>query len=115
MTTRASQKQHDHSVFDSDLTGSDFDLAVLRRLLSWVVPHSKAAIASGVLVVAASILAVLGPVVISRVVIDGILLPTSGFEAPTFGMQALTDWLSAESGVSRLAAACTVYSVLVIV
>ena len=67
----------DHSIFDAELSGQSFHFRYLARLLGWMRPYLGLALASGALVVVASVLAVLGPVVISRVVIDGILLPTS--------------------------------------
>ncbi len=105
--------QRDHSVFEAELSGRAFDLHLLRRLLRWMRPHLGLAALSGFFVVAASVLAVLGPVVISRVVIDGILVPESGVVAPTFGMASAADWVARTTGFSPLAAGCALYGALV--
>ena len=104
----------DHSVFDSDVAGASFDFALLRRLLSWVRPHAVPAAASAALVILASILAVLGPVVVSRVVIDGILVGGEGIAAPAFGMQSAVEWLEAQTGCTPLTAACLLWAALII-
>jgi ATP-binding cassette subfamily B multidrug efflux pump len=111
----ATREERDHSVFDAELSGQAFDFQLLRRLLRWMRPHWARAALSGIFVVAASILAVLAPVVLARVVIDGILVPESGFTAPTFGMREAAAWLAAVTGFGPLGAACTLYALLVVV
>jgi len=102
----------DYSVFEADLAGKTLDLRLLFRLLGWVRPHLRTALGSGVAVLAASGLAVLGPVLLGRVVIDGILLPGSASTVPSFGMQALTDAGVSASGLPPLAVACVLYALL---
>ncbi len=102
----------DYSVFDSDLAGKALDVRLLLRLLRWVRPHLRPALWSSAAVLAASLLVVLGPVVVSRVVIDGILYPTSGSAAPTFGMDAATAWIAGATGLGMLPAACLLYALL---
>lgn len=102
--------ERDHSIFDADLAGQTFHFQYLARLLRWVKPYLGMAVASGALVVVASVLAVLGPVVISRVVIDGILLPESGWVAPLFGMGDLAAFVARATGLSPLPAACVLYA-----
>jgi ATP-binding cassette subfamily B protein len=104
----------DYSVFDSELSGQTFSFQLLRRLIGWMRPHRGRAAASGAFVVAASVLAVLAPIIISRVVIDGILMDASGFTAPMFGMDAATAWVAGTTGLPPLAAACTLYSAMVV-
>ncbi len=102
----------DYTVFDAELSGQTFSFRLLRRLLRWVRPHVGRAAASGAFVVVASVLAVLGPVILSRVVIDGILMPESGFAAPSFGMDAAAAWMDRATGFGPLGAACTLYAVV---
>ena len=102
----ATRDQRDYSVFDAELSGKPFSLQLLRRLMGWMRPHRRPAIASGLFVVAASVLAVLAPVILSRVVIDGILVPESGLVAPKFGMDTATVWIQQWTGLSPLMAAC---------
>jgi ATP-binding cassette subfamily B multidrug efflux pump len=106
----------DHSVFDADLSGSAFDLELLRRLFGWLRPHWKQALASAALVILSSTLVVLGPVVVSRVVIDGILHPapaaSGADQVLQFGMGSATRAIEGWTGLPSLAAACLLYGLL---
>jgi ATP-binding cassette subfamily B protein len=104
----------DHSVFDAELAGQSFSFRLLRRLLGWLRPQRGRAAASGLFVMAASVFAVLAPVILSRVVIDGILVPESGVTAPMFGMDLAASWVQQLTGLGPLAAACVLYAATVI-
>lgn len=104
-----SATRRDYGVFDAELAGKGFDGRLMRRLLVWMKPHAGNAAWSGVLVLIASVLAILMPVVITRVVIDGLLVSDQPVRLPDFGMNALTDAFAAVSGLGHLAAACAVY------
>jgi ATP-binding cassette subfamily B protein len=104
-----SAARRDYGVFDAELAGKGFDGRLMRRLLVWLQPHAGDAAWSGVLVLVASVLAILMPVVITRVVIDGLLVSDQPVRLPDFGMNALTDAFAAVSGLGHLAAACAVY------
>jgi ATP-binding cassette subfamily B protein len=108
-------RQRDYSVFDAELSGQAFDFRHLKRLLGWLRPHRSLALWSALFVVVASVLAVLAPVVISRVVIDGLLVSQGGFHAPTFGMQDATSEIARVTGLDPLLSACVLYGGLVIV
>ena len=86
---------------------------LLRRLLRQLRPFRAAALGSAGCVLAASLLAVLMPVVTTRVVIDGLLVRTPGVAAPNFGMQAAADALQRATGFSPLIAAGLLYAALV--
>jgi ATP-binding cassette subfamily B multidrug efflux pump len=111
---QTSASERDYSVFDSELSGQAFDFRLLRRLLGWLRPHRRRAAWSLLFVIAASVLAVLGPVVISRVVIDDILLPGEGIAAPKFGMGEAAAFLAGATGLSPLASACLLYGIIVV-
>ena len=106
--------RRDHSVFDADLTGRTFDPQVTRRLLGFLRPYRGWLLASTALVFLASLLAVWMPVVMSRVIIDGVLYPSTGGAAPDFGMRDAHAWLEAATGLPPLPAACLLYALLVI-
>ena len=103
----------DHSVFDAELTGRGLRGALVRRLLRRVRPFRAAAFASAACVLVASLLAVLMPVVTTRVVIDGLLVRGPGIAAPDFGMQAAADAVQRATGASPLVAAGLLYAALV--
>jgi ATP-binding cassette, subfamily B, multidrug efflux pump len=102
----------DYGVFDADLAGKALDLALLRRLFQWVKPHRRALLISGVLIVAASVLAIAMPVIISRVVIDGLLASSQPVRMPDLGMNALAGAIASVSGWDPIVAACALYLLL---
>ncbi|MDD9963060.1 MAG: ABC transporter ATP-binding protein [Gammaproteobacteria bacterium] len=109
--TAASVKR-DYAMFDADLSGKALNLSLLRRLLRWLKPYRVTFALSGVLVLIASTLQVLLPVVVSIVVIDRIIQGNTDHQAPDFGMADIADWLSNTLGAHPLAAACILYAAL---
>lgn len=99
----------DHSVFDADIHGQAMNLHYLGRILGWAKPHAGTGIASIGLVLLAATLTVLLPVLIGRVVIDGVLFDTPSNTAPDFGLTWLTlsvsDWLD----TSTMTGACALF------
>ena len=109
--TAASVKR-DYAMFDADLSGKALNLSLLRRLLRWLKPYRVTFALSGALVLIASTLQVLLPVVVSIVVIDRIIQGNTDHQAPDFGMADIADWLSNTLGAHPLAAACILYAAL---
>ena len=100
----------DHSIFDADLSGELLNLSLLGRLWKWLKPYRKTLLASAVLVLLSSLLAVLMPIVLTVVVIDHIILGTR--ETPSLGMVSVQQWVSGLLDLSPIAAACLIYGVL---
>ena len=105
----ALDKKRDHSVFEADIEGQAMNLQYLKRIASWVGPHKRLALVSIVLVVLASALAVLMPVLLSRVVVDGILMDSPNSLIPDFGLFQLNQWAQKLTGFSEISTACIVY------
>ena len=82
----------DHAIFDADIHGQSANMVYLARIFSWLAPHKKLATVSVLLVVAASFIAVLLPVLISRVVIDNIIIGQADLVMPDFGLNSLMTW-----------------------
>ena len=114
-TINNDQAKRDHSVFEADIEGQAMNLQYLKRIAGWVKPHKKAAIVSIILVLFASALAVLLPVLLSRVVVDGILMDTPNALIPDFGLLALTQWVSELGGISEVSAACCIYAIFILI
>ena len=114
-TINNDQAKRDHSVFEADIEGQAMNLQYLKRIAGWVKPHKQAAIISIVLVLFASALAVLLPVLLSRVVVDGILMDTPNALIPDFGLLALTQWVSKLGGISEVSAACCIYAIFILI
>ncbi|MEZ5550998.1 MAG: ABC transporter ATP-binding protein [Pseudomonadales bacterium] len=104
------RKVLDHSIFDADIEGQSMNMQYLRRILGWVAPHRRLAILSVVLVLVASTLAILLPVVVTRVIIDGVILGEPDVLLPDFGMITLTSWVSGLTGWQPLVSACVLYA-----
>lgn len=105
-----SAPQKDYSIFEDDIDTRRFDLHLIWRLTKWIAPYRGRMFAALALVLLAASAAVLAPVVVSRVVVDGILLPASGTHAPDFGQKALTFWLHEATGLPTLVVACGLYA-----
>ncbi|HEY4344156.1 MAG TPA: ABC transporter ATP-binding protein [Parvibaculum sp.] len=101
----------DYSVFEDDIDIRKFEMRLIWRLTRWIAPYRGQMLLALLLVLLAASAAVLAPVVISRVVVDGILLPASSGHAPDFGQKALAAWLNAATGLHPLVVACGLYAV----
>ncbi|MGA1677322.1 MAG: ABC transporter ATP-binding protein [Pseudomonadales bacterium] len=101
-----------YALFEADISGAVLNLALLRRLLRWLRPYRLTFALSAVLVLVASTLQVLMPVVLSLVVIDHIIQGATSSRAPDLGMIDLTEWLADSFSVHPLVAACGLYILL---
>lgn len=110
--------QRDYSIFDNDIEGKRLDGQLLRRLMSWLKPYRMRIALAVVCVLLGASAAVLAPVIVTRVVIDGLLLPSTGntgsLEAPDMGQRALVAWLSGQTALSALLSASLIYAVWVL-
>ncbi len=102
----------DHAMFDAELSGQVLNLRLLRRLLRWIKPYRITVLVSSLLILIASGLQVLLPVIISLVVVDHVIMGTDQRVTPDLGMIDMTDWLTATFGAPPLVAACILYAVL---
>ena len=103
--------ERDYSVFEADISGSALNLTLLRRLLGWLRPYKGLIAISSILVLVASALQILLPIVISLVVIDHILRGNSSNNSPDFGLVELNVTLSEFFGLPPLIIACGMYVV----
>ena len=101
----------DHSIFDAEIHGQALNMQYLRRILTWVRPHRRLAGISIAFVLLASLLGVLMPVIITRVVIDGVIMGNPDATMPDFGMNDLTAWVMAATGLEPVYAACLLFGV----
>jgi len=103
--------ERDYGVFEADIEGRGFDFSLIRRLLAWLAPYRWTVAGALGCVLLAATSAVLAPVVITRVVVDGILLPQSGTEAPDFWQKELVALLADVTGQHQLIMACAMFLV----
>lgn len=104
--------QRDYTIFETDISGAVLNMQLLRRLLRWLAPYKLQLMLSTVLVLLASTLQILLPIIISLVVIDHILRNESSSDTPDFGMIEFNDALAATLDLPPLLAACVLYAVL---
>ncbi|ABS62440.1 ABC transporter related [Parvibaculum lavamentivorans DS-1] len=108
---RPEKKTRDYTIFDDEMETRGFDFGLIVRLMRWMRPYRRQGLIALVFVLLAASAAVLAPVVVSRVVVDGILLPTSDAGAPDFGQKALNAFLSSLLDLHPIVAACILYGV----
>jgi len=113
-STANRRSQRDYSMFDAELSGAVLNMSLLRRLLSWMKPYRLTFATSAALVLLASSLQVLLPVIISIVVIDHIIRGETENVTPDLGMVDITEWLAGTLQIHPLLAACALYSMLYI-
>ena len=73
MNTTTKNTPRDYAMFDADISGAVLNLHLLRRLLKWLAPYKVSLAVSTVLVLIASTLQVMLPMIISLVAIDHII------------------------------------------
>ena len=96
-------------MFDADISGAVLNLQLLRRLLKWLVPYRRSLAVSTVLVLIASTLQVMLPIIISLVAIDHIIRGESDADSPDFGLIEFNQNLANTLGLPELLAACLLY------
>jgi ATP-binding cassette, subfamily B, multidrug efflux pump len=105
-------QERDYAMFDADLTGQVLNLNLLGRLLGWLKPYKVMIAVSAVLILIASALQVLLPVVISLVVVDHVIMGNVESRTPDMGMVAAMQWIAARFDLHPLAASVLLYAVL---
>jgi len=108
-TPRPERRARDYTVFDDEMETRGFDFRLVGRLMHWLRPYRRQGYIALLFVLLAASAAVLAPVVVSRVVVDGILLPTTDEGAPDFGQKALNALLADLFTLHPLVAACLLY------
>ncbi|MFV2090885.1 MAG: ABC transporter transmembrane domain-containing protein, partial [Pseudomonadales bacterium] len=111
----SSPLRRDYSMFDAELSGAVLNFSLLRRLLGWMKPYRVTLGISALLILAASTLQVLLPIIISLVVIDHIIRGETETLTPDLGMVDATEWISTTLAVHPLLAACILYSLIYVV
>ncbi len=111
----SSPLRRDYSMFDAELSGAVLNFSLLRRLLGWMKPYRVTLGISALLILAASTLQVLLPIIISLVVIDHIIRGETETLTPDLGMVDATEWISTTFAVHPLLAACILYSLIYVV
>ncbi len=107
--------KRDHAMFDAELSGAVLNMHLLGRLMKWLKPYRMSLIASTILVLIASYAAVVMEIVISRVLVDYIIVGDTESVMPDLGMIELTQWVELHTGLSPLFSAGVLFFLLMIV
>jgi len=102
----------DHAMFDAELSGAVLNLQLLNRILFWIRPYRLRLFASAILILATSFLTVIMEIIISRVLVDYIIIGEANSNMPDLGMIKLTQWLELQTGLPPLYAAGAIFFVL---
>ena len=112
MNTTANKDQRDYAMFDADISGAVLNMQLLRRLLRWLAPYKVSLAVSTVLVLMASTLQVMLPIIISLVAIDHIIRGESNADSPDFGLIEINQDIASTLGLPELMSACLLYGVI---
>ena len=112
MVKKVPAVKRDYAIFEADISGAVLNMQLLRRLLRWLAPYKLQLLLSTVLVLLASTLQILLPIIISLVVIDHVLRDESSTDTPDFGMIEFNQSLAGTLDIPPLLAACILYGVL---
>jgi len=107
--SRVPRHPDEYAAFDAELSGRAVEGRLLGRLLAWLEPYRRELVVSIFAVLAASLFAVLMPVVVSRVVIDGLLVADQPVRLPDLGMIDAHAALVRLTGLEPLLAAAVLY------
>ena len=110
LPTDQPHNKRDYSMFDADLSGNVLNLYLLKRLLQWLKPYRRALAVSTILVLTASTLQVLLPIIISIVAIDHIIRGESDGDSPDFGLIRVNESLADFFSIPPLMTACLLYA-----
>ena len=107
--------ERDHAMFDAELSGAVLNMHLLGRLMRWLKPYRWNLIVSTVLVLLASYAAVVMEIVISRVLVDYIIVGDTESVMPDLGMIELTRWVEGQTGLSSLLSAGVLFFILMMI
>jgi ATP-binding cassette subfamily B protein len=101
-------------MFDAELSGAVLNMHLLGRLVRWLKPYRFRLILSTVLVLIASYAAVVMEILISRVLVDYIIVGETESPMPDMGMIELTIWVERQTGLSSLNSAGLLFFIVMV-
>ncbi|HJN49891.1 MAG: ABC transporter ATP-binding protein [Pseudomonadales bacterium] len=111
---RPSEARRDYAMFDAELSGAVLNMHLLGRLMAWLKPYRITLVLSAFLILFTSYVAVIMEIIISRVLVDYIIVGERDSPMPDLGMIDLTIWLEGRLGVEPIYAAGLIFLVLLI-
>ncbi|HIL82651.1 MAG: ABC transporter ATP-binding protein [bacterium] len=114
MTNEVTSNSRDHSMFDAELSGAVLNMHLLGRLVRWLKPYRFRLVLSTALVLVASYAAVVMEILISRVLVDYIIVGETESPMPDMGMIELTIWVERQTGLSSLNSAGLLFFIVMV-
>ena len=105
----------DHSVFETELSGAVLNFQLLARIFFWLRPYRLKLVLSAILVLIASFAAVLLEILISRVLVDYIIMKDSDSLMPDMGMISLTQFLERETQFGDLVSVGLIFFLITVI
>lgn len=112
MSAEPRSKERDPSLFDAEISGQVLNLRLFARLGRWLWPGRLLLTCSAILVLLASLFTVLMEVMISRVLVDYIILGETDSPMPDLGMIQLTIRVQELTGLAPVYAAGLLFAVI---
>jgi len=102
-------------MFDAELSGAVLNLHLFGRIMKWLKPYRLSLIVSTVLVLISSYAAVVMEILVSRVLVDYIIIGETESEMPDLGMIELTRQVENWLGLEPLFSAGLLFAILMVV
>jgi len=99
----------DHSMFDSELSGAVLNMHLFGRIMHWMHPYRIMLFISLVLILIASYLTVILEIMISRVLVDYIIVGEAESPMPDLYMIDATRWVEQQLDISAIYAAGLIF------
>ena len=113
--TTSQSPERDHGMFDAELSGAVLNMHLLGRLWKWLKPYKFQLLLSAVFILVSSFVAVVMEIIISRVLVDFVIIGNTDGKMPDLHMVELTRWLISQTGMDALYATALMYFVMMIV
>jgi ATP-binding cassette, subfamily B, multidrug efflux pump len=107
-------RSRDHSMFEAELSGGVLNVQLFVRIMHWLVPYRISLIISAVFILLASYMAVIMEVVISRVLVDYIIVGETESTMPDLYMIDLTQWVERQLGIEPIFAAGLIFFIIMV-
>ena len=101
--------RRDHSTFDSELSGAVLNLQLFSRIMYWLKPYRIMLFISLILILIASYLTVIMEIMISRVLVDYIIVGDTESPMPDLYMIEVTQWVERQLGIEPIFAAGLIF------
>ena len=105
----SSSLRRDHSAFDSELSGAVLNIQLFVRIMHWLKPYKIMLFISLILVLIASCLTVIMEIMISRVLVDYIIVGDTESPMPDLYMIEVTQWVERQLGIEPIFAAGSIF------